>query len=308
MPSKATLVVHIFDGTRKPFTQKTDLLIRILDGNQKQIHAEYHKKASNSFQVPFYDNFGDSYTVIAWAKDYYQAGFTPVKVSPQLPQTVDLMLLPRDWKFNFKEAEWATLRQTKPHLTSLLANGETGKKAEQRYYDLMEEKAPALASFFNITTAMADIQLPVSNALSYFKGLTWDESFQQDRFLAYADQKLVDQVKTAASQGLFSPEVGSGFFHPGATSSFKQIQFGEANVQLTFHDQTRRTIEGISCVKVEPDIDYYRDLAAHALLEVLPNSITGSLTDPKSVYSLRWIAGRRAGVPEFAPPFTIDAQ
>ncbi len=42
------------------------------------------------------------------------------------------------------------------------------------------------------------------------------------------------------------------------------------------------------------------------LLEVVANALTGSLTDPKNVYVLRWIAGRRAGVPEFNPPYTIE--
>jgi hypothetical protein len=58
-------------------------------------------------------------------------------------------------------------------------------------------------------------------------------------------------------------------------------------------------------VKVEPDIDYYKDLGAHALLEVVPNKLSGGLTDPRQVYVLRWIAGRRAGVPEFDPLYTI---
>jgi hypothetical protein len=58
----------------------------------------------------------------------------------------------------------------------------------------------------------------------------------------------------------------------------------------------------VDCIKVEPDIDYFQDLGAHTLLEVIPNSITHGLTDPKRVYVLRWIAGRHAGVPEFAPP------
>jgi len=39
--------------------------------------------------------------------------------------------------------------------------------------------------------------------------------------------------------------------------------------------------------------------------EVIPNTITHGLTDPKKVYVLRWIAGRHAGVPEFVPPYTI---
>jgi hypothetical protein len=64
---------------------------------------------------------------------------------------------------------------------------------------------------------------------------------------------------------------------------------------------------GVACIKVEPDIDYFKDLGAHTLLEVIPNSITHGLTDPKRVYVLRWIAGKHAGVPEFIPPYTIAA-
>ena len=57
---------------------------------------------------------------------------------------------------------------------------------------------------------------------------------------------------------------------------------------------------------IEPDIDYYKDLAAHALLEVKTNKVTNSLTDPRQVYMLRWIAGRHAGIPNFEPPYTIE--
>ena len=41
---------------------------------------------------------------------------------------------------------------------------------------------------------------------------------------------------------------------------------------------------------VEPDIDYYQDLGADAILEVIPNALTHSLTDPTEVYVLCWIA------------------
>jgi hypothetical protein len=56
---------------------------------------------------------------------------------------------------------------------------------------------------------------------------------------------------------------------------------------------------------VEPDIDCYQDPGAHTILEVIPNSITHGLTDPKEVYVLRWIAGTHSHVPEFDPPYTI---
>jgi hypothetical protein len=58
---------------------------------------------------------------------------------------------------------------------------------------------------------------------------------------------------------------------------------------------------------VEPDIDLYKDLVAHGLTEVIPNLATGGKTDPRLVYSMRWMATREeTGVPEFDPPFTIE--
>jgi hypothetical protein len=117
---------------------------------------------------------------------------------------------------------------------------------------------------------------------------------------------VVKQILQAAAQGEFAPEVGTGLFHSGATRSWKQVQFGEANVQLTFHENNTKTINGMQCVMIEPDIDYYKDVAAHALLEVITNKLTNSLTDPRQVYVLRWIAGRHAGIPNFEPPYTID--
>ena len=58
-------------------------------------------------------------------------------------------------------------------------------------------------------------------------------------------------------------------------------------------------------IKVEPYIDYYKDPLAHALLEVTANQVTHSLTDPRQVYLLRWIAGRHANIPNFDPPYGI---
>jgi len=114
-------------------------------------------------------------------------------------------------------------------------------------------------------------------------------------------------VKAAAQQKHFAAEINPGLFHPGATCSWKQIEFGEANVQLTFHEGDKRSIGDVACVMVEPDIDYFRDLGAHAILEVVANALTQSRTNPAQVYVLRWIAGRSKRAPEFAPLYTITA-
>jgi hypothetical protein len=72
---------------------------------------------------------------------------------------------------------------------------------------------------------------------------------------------------------------------------------------LTFHEKADAPA---GLVSVEVDMDYFRDRAAHTIVEVVPNFFTQGLTDPKRIYVLRWIAGRQAGVPDFDPPYTIE--
>ena len=296
------LMVNVFDGTRQTSPAGTDILYRVIDGNQKQIYRQDQKKSSLYLKgLPFYDNFGDNYTVIVSSDGYRQAGFTPIKLSPAISSRIDLMLIPKDGQFNFASAGWEWAKANLP----FLANGVDNAAGRARYEGLMEQKSGTLAALLNITTAMRQINLPQGTPLDYLKQILWDASLAQDRFFAYCDPELLNQVRTAAAQGAFAPEIGPGFFHPGATASWKQIQFGEANVQLTFHEDEKATIGGVPCIVVEPDIDYYKDLAAHTLLEVIPNALSGGLTSPQEVYVLRWIAGRHAGVPEFNPPYTI---
>jgi len=298
------LKIRIFDGSRQEMTDGANILITIVDGNQKMLERKEYASGT-TFNLPFYDNFGDNYTVVAYRDGYEQAGFVPVKCSPQVPQQLDLMLLKKDGSFNFADATWDALKASQSAVFKLLAHGVDESAARDRYSDLLENHAPVLACFFNITTAMASIQLPQKTALDYFKELIWDKTMAQDRFFAYADPALYDQVKLAAAQGEFAREAGFAVFHTGATDSYKQVQFGEANVQLTFHANDTKVIDGMLCIKMEPDIDYYKDPLAHGLLEVVVNGISHSLTDPRQVYVLRWIAGKHAGVPEFNPPYTI---
>jgi hypothetical protein len=305
MNRTAKLRVNLFDGARQPFS-KERVLITLLDGFQKQVSRRHHKASSVIFTVPFSDNLGDNYTVIAFAKGHRQAGFMPVRVRGNAVEEVDLMLIRNGAEFNFRAARWQTLETTRPELHRLLAAGTAAASAEARYTDLMEQRPEVLACFFNIAEAMFHIWLPSRTPLDYLAQLIWgEETLRPDRFFGWAEPELIDQIRRAASQGVFERVPGAGIFHPGATDSYKQIQFGEGNVQITFHENDRKTIGGVSCMKVECDIDYFRDPAAHALLEVLVNTLTNSMTDPKQVYVLRWMAGRRAGVPEFAPPYVL---
>ncbi|PYU20822.1 MAG: hypothetical protein DMG30_19760 [Acidobacteria bacterium] len=299
---QATMVVSVYDATRQ-LIGKGEFLIRIFDGFQNQLFDDYKPAPTTLFRLPYRDNLQDNCTVLASGKAYVDAGFTPVKLSLKAVALVDLMLIPDNANFQF--IDWNTLKSADAVASNFIATGSSDAEAQAHYEDLRQTKPAALASLLNLITAMKAIQLPSKTPLDYFKEILWNESLAQDRFFGYADRSMVDQVRRASLEGEFAPEPSPGLFHPDATSSYKQIQFGEANVQLTFHEKDTKKIDGVVCVKVEPDIDYYKDLGAHTLLEVIPNSITHGLTDPKKVYVLRWIAGKRAGVPEFAPPYTI---
>jgi hypothetical protein len=299
---QATMVVTLYDGTRQRIQGK-DFLIRIFDGFQNQLFDNFKPAPTTVFRLPYRDNLQDNCTVLASGEGHVDAGFTPVKLSLKAVASVELMLL--EDKADFKFQTWDALRTNDPVISGFIATGSSEGDARAHCDNLRQNKPPALASLLNLVTAMKTIQLPLKTPLDYFKEILWDESLAQDRFFGYADKFLADQVRRAAMEGEFAPEPNPGLFHPDATSSFKQIQFGEANVQLTFHEKDAKTIGGVPCIKVEPDIDYYKDLGAHTLLEVIPNSITHGLTDPKKVYVPPWIAGRHAGVQEFAPPYTI---
>ena len=302
--NRSKLKIQIFDGSRQEMTSDFKALITIKDGNEKiLVRDEY--SSGTIFDLPFYDNLGDNCTVIAYREGYEQCGFQPIHCSPNIQQHADLMLLSKESTFNFADAKWEGLRISHPTIYSLLRSGVDDTIAQTRYSDLLENRSDVLACLFNIMTAMAAIQLPQKTPLDYFQELIWDQTMARDRFFAYADPTLYEQVKLAASHGEFVREPGFAALHKGATDSYKQIQFGEANLQLTFHANNTKLIDDTTCIMMEPDIDYYKDPLAHGLLEVIPNETSGSLTDPRQVYVLRWIAGRHAGVPEFNPPYTI---
>lgn len=304
--AKARLVVNIFDGTRQ-LLKGTKILLRVRDGDQRAVFDGYIKSPTKILDVPFYDNLRDNYTVLASADGFMDAGFFPVKVSSRIVRPVFLMLLPRNSEFNFFEASWMRLKETNRGLCDLFSQGALDDTdACRRYEEVIERKPGGLACLLNILTVMRDVMLPRGQLLGYLRGIVWDDSLMEDRFFAFADPEMLNQVRLAAEQKAFVQEPSPGLLHPGATCSYKQVQFGEANLQLTFHEKAARP-KGTDWIRVEPDIDYYKDLAAHALLEVLPNKFNGG-TDPKRVYVLRWIAGHHANIPEFNPPYVIRAR
>jgi hypothetical protein len=302
----STLHLRIFDGSRQLFAAPASFLVTITDGNQTQHIRDFYTDNDITFDgLPFFDNFGDNYTVIVWAKGFQQAGFTPVLLSDEYTRTLDIMLISNNPGFSFVNARFPAASAAYPFIA---AAGAPGNATNEALYDGLVEQEKPLACLLNICEAMSQIQLTQGTPLTYMKQLIWGANAPapapaQDRFFAWCDPELINQI-ISAPPGQFAVELNPGAFHLGATRSWKQIEFGEANVQFTFHEN-EPSPEGTNWVMLEPDIDYYRDLLAHTILEVIPNALDNSLTDPAQVYVLRWIAGQTAGIPEFAPLYTI---
>jgi hypothetical protein len=307
--SVSKLELRVFDGTRQLFAAPGKFLVTITNGNEQQLFRNYIDSNDLTFDLPFYDNAGDNYSVIVWADGYQQAGFMPVTLSDQYTKTVDVMLIPAQPKFSFVNAPWDDVKVLYP----FVADGASDADGAARFENLVNQQDKVAACLLHLCEAMSQINLAQGTPLHYIRRMIWNGEYgqnneyapKQDRFFAWCDPALIHEVRDAAAAGLFAEELNPGIFHKGATHSWKQIQFGEANVQLTFHENDTMEIDGQPCVLVEPDIDYYKDLGAHAIYEVIYNALTQSLTDPAQVYVLRWIAGRQAGVPEFEPMYTI---
>jgi hypothetical protein len=310
-----SVVLNVFDGNRRLVPPGTKLLVRIIDGNQKFVVDRYYDGPSIRFDgLPFHDNFGDNYTIIVWTDGYKQAGFTPVKISnkPEETPTLDLMLLPSKYSVDFSEASFAVLKAANSPIYFLLLSGDTEAVAEARWNALMKNDPLTALCILNISTALSESKLASgSPLLPFVRRITFDakspDKPTKSHFFGYADKRLKEELDGEVKRGTWHADPGSFVFHPGSTSSFRERRYGEANMQVTFYENDIVTIDGVVCVKVEIDIDYYRDPAAHAILEVLPHLLTGGASDPLTVYQLRWIAGRRTGS-DFAPPYRILPQ
>src|ERR1700761_2219143 len=106
MPDGSCLRLRIFDGSRQLFSAPAQFLVRIVDGNQTQRIWEYYSANDITFNLPFFDNLFDNYSVVVSSDGHQQAGFVPVKLSNRYLTTQDIMLIPKNPGFNFAGAPW----------------------------------------------------------------------------------------------------------------------------------------------------------------------------------------------------------
>lgn len=311
MPDTGNIHVNIVDGRRQPLAPDTDVLVNILNG-AKQFNGWWAKGDSIDINgIPYTDTDNDAYNVFAKAEGYDDS-VTPNRVTLTRGGTVDthMMATPNNGAFHFQK--WDEFLTADANIVKLLSNGDADPG--RRYQDTTDARPLELGALIDLATAINDIPLTKNgNPLrDYYWEVIWD-MLAPDRFWAWVDKGLIARIQELADLHAFSEEKDPGFWHPAqggiaaATKSWKQVRFEVANVQLTFHETTTSTRNGVECVVVEPDIDLYKDMVAHGVAEVIPNLLTGGKTNPLVVYAMRWMATRQeTGVPEFDPPLTIE--
>ena len=61
------LQLRIFDGSRQLFSAPAKFLVTVTDGNQIQHFRDYYTANDITFDLPFFNNFGDDCRVVVWA-------------------------------------------------------------------------------------------------------------------------------------------------------------------------------------------------------------------------------------------------
>ena len=289
-------MVSIYEGRRDPFEKR--LLVRIQNEGEF-VATEFRRGPHVPLSMPFHDGPADHYTIVVSTKGYRDTGYS-FRVDPARVVQLSLLMIPNDHQFTF--LEWAHLADRYAAMAAFLDIGGIG----QRYYSELAKNNPkALACLLNLATALAGIDLGGDSAISFFKAICWDNTMQQDRFFGYVAPEMIARVRAAERRGLFAEEKNCAAFHPGATCSWKQIAYDVANVQLTFHERSTRVIDGITCVRIETDIDNYRNVMRHGVREVIPNLLTGRKTEPAGIYALRWAMAEARRGPEFDPGYLL---
>lgn len=301
--ARATIV--LYDGAEQPIAEEMDVLLEIRN-NYGVNQSNWVKGPVIQLDLQFFDGPGDNYTVTIWVKGNRGTGDF-VKADPKTHQILKFMLVPVPTKLTFRP--WAELKAKYPKAAEFVGLGlADDAAAQQRYATLQTEKPASLACFMNLIAAMNEIGIGGGKTpLDYLKEIKWDETFAQDRFFGYIDPAVIPAVVAAAADGGFAEEKDPGTYHPGATLSYKQTEYDYSNVQLTFYENAAdlKKVGDLECVMFEPDMDLYKDLLDHGLLEVLPNLLTHGLTDPVDILSLRWLDTTDAYESPFDPGYSL---
>jgi hypothetical protein len=318
---QTTLTVVLYDGDQHLFSNRNAEVTVVDEKSGESRTSLYH---GGALSLTFADSGGEAQTctISVHAPGFKSTETKHLRIENGGNTSISLMLVPRHAGLDMDQAHWQDLTREDPELMSrLLCNNQGPQDCSSTYEQILRQQPDNLAALINISVALQQIQIGGRSAFSYYQSIGLDHSLFRDRFFAYVDKALLQQLKAdsqnhhrdrPAGDAPFARLHGSWILHRHATISFKELDLDSANVQITFQEKDTRVINGIECVRVDTDIDYYKRFA-HGLLEVIPNLLMHKRTDPEKVYRLRWNAtkkqqARGSGISDFAPPIGLKAK
>ena len=298
-----TMRIELYDAARERVAPTFESRITLINGALKIVRQE--RIVGQALEVPVEVTNGpiDNYSVHVSAAHCHDTWFHPVNIGRIGNRPVSLMMLPRKTRYRFEE--WESLSGELRDFFSRDPGSEG--EGRDRYNDLLdgpERQQDILGAFHNFTTALTGIRLEGRTAFSYFRKLIWngEKPPAGDRIYAVAHRDIGDALERGRKRKEWA--TASTAFHPGATKSYKEKSYGEGNLQISIYGKD--DVGEKDFVRVEVDIDYYRDALSHALLELVPNKLAERTTDPKMGYRLRWIAMRNISGVGFDPPYILE--
>ena len=295
--------IELCDGTRELVVPTFESRITVINGALKIVEQRRVVGQPLPFEVEVTNGPMDNYSVHVSATHYHDTWFHPIRIGKLGARPVSLMMLPRQTRYRF--TTWDNLSADVREFFSLELGGEAaGLVKHNEMLEGPEKQRDILAAFHNFTTALKGLSLEGRPLFGYFRRLIWtgEKPPARDRFYALAHRDIGEALERARKRKEWAN--ASTAFHPGATKSYKEKSYGEGNLQLSIYGKDDAW--GRDFVKVEVDIDYYRDELSHGLLELVPNKLAERTTDPKMAYRLRWIAMRNSGGVGFEPPYILE--
>jgi hypothetical protein len=299
--------IELLDGARVSLTVKDRLYLTISAHHRKLLVIRVNPVASTILvDVPNSETCRDMRATIRSASFRTSVSSTFDGSPEQID--VPVMLLPRRAKTDFAKADWDNLKLIDPLAYSFFGRGRSEKEAKENYQELIENHPLELAAFFNLSTGLIEYDLDGDNLFDYFKEPVEEKPFRQDRFFAYVSPKLLDVVLQERLKRKFATEhLPWRWLHPGASASYKQTAFKRADVQISFHQNWRKQIDGVDCIVAEVDIDYYPPGFLH-IKEVVLNKLFWRLTNPTKVFALRKYEQQKRGEKGFSVPYDLRAK
>jgi len=138
MANTANIMLNVYDGRRQLLDNAIQWSATAIDGrglNERRtlVFPPFHGGAQ-VLNVPFFDNFGDNYTILVKATGFEGNAWRPVTVSDRVPVTLDMMLLPENGKPHFAGATWDKLNVLRPNVARMIrASGATSDAAGAMY-------------------------------------------------------------------------------------------------------------------------------------------------------------------------------